>query len=315
MVDTEENDAPVQGMLPRTAQEYRGVTRLPISYLWLAEAIFGRSCDISLDEETIAFLAERLAEKVATLSEHGGRVISLRYGMDGGRSWTLEEVGKEFGVTRERIRQIEAKALRKLRDPSRSDALRPLLGLPSLAVQRMHAAQRKAAQEEEARQKEAAREEVVRLLEEQMRREQEKKFRAHALIHAPLDKLGLIHPQRDAHDPAEMLGRRAHKALLRAHITMVGHVLVASREELVSIAGVGYTGQATLAIAVGRFVRDNPDVLDGPLTLSYWALGALRQVTALEPPNASHAPEFDEAHAWATLYHALRSQQRVPTLR
>ena len=62
-----------------------------------------------------------------TLTEREQKVFSLRFGMDDGRARTLEEVGKEFDVTRERIRQIEAKALRKLRHPSRSRKLRDYL--------------------------------------------------------------------------------------------------------------------------------------------------------------------------------------------
>ena len=59
-----------------------------------------------------------------TLSEREAKVLRLRFGLDDGRARTLEEVGKEFDVTRERIRQIEAKALRKLRHPSRSKKLK-----------------------------------------------------------------------------------------------------------------------------------------------------------------------------------------------
>ena len=62
-----------------------------------------------------------------SLTERERRVLELRFGLDDGRSRTLEEVGREFGVTRERIRQIEAKALRKLRHPSRSKKLRDYL--------------------------------------------------------------------------------------------------------------------------------------------------------------------------------------------
>ena len=62
-----------------------------------------------------------------TLNDRERRVVQLRFGLEDGRSRTLEEVGKEFGVTRERIRQIEAKALRKLRHPSRSRKLRDFL--------------------------------------------------------------------------------------------------------------------------------------------------------------------------------------------
>ena len=62
-----------------------------------------------------------------TLSEREAQVLQLRFGLEDGRSRTLEEVGKDFGVTRERIRQIEAKALRKLRHPMRSKKLRDFL--------------------------------------------------------------------------------------------------------------------------------------------------------------------------------------------
>lgn len=64
-------------------------------------------------------LREKLLEAITTLSEREQVVIRLRFGLDDGKPWTLEEVGKEFGITRERIRQIEAKALRKLRQPRR----------------------------------------------------------------------------------------------------------------------------------------------------------------------------------------------------
>jgi len=72
-------------------------------------------------------LKEQLDEVLDTLTEREQKVLRLRFGMDDGRSRTLEEVGKEFDVTRERIRQIEAKALRKLRHPSRSRKLRDYL--------------------------------------------------------------------------------------------------------------------------------------------------------------------------------------------
>ena len=72
-------------------------------------------------------LHEQLDEVVSTLTEREQRVIKLRFGWDDGRPRTLEEVGKEFNVTRERIRQIEAKALRKLRHPNRSRKLKDFL--------------------------------------------------------------------------------------------------------------------------------------------------------------------------------------------
>ena len=72
-------------------------------------------------------LKEQLDEVLDTLTEREQKVLRLRFGMNDGRARTLEEVGKEFDVTRERIRQIEAKALRKLRHPSRSRKLRDYL--------------------------------------------------------------------------------------------------------------------------------------------------------------------------------------------
>ncbi len=72
-------------------------------------------------------LREQLEEVLDTLSDREKKVLRLRFGLDDGRARTLEEVGQEFGVTRERIRQIEAKALRKLRHPSRSKKLKDYL--------------------------------------------------------------------------------------------------------------------------------------------------------------------------------------------
>ena len=72
-------------------------------------------------------LKEQIEEVLGTLTPREQRVLQLRFGLEDGRSRTLEEVGKEFNVTRERIRQIEAKALRKLRHPSRSRKLKDYL--------------------------------------------------------------------------------------------------------------------------------------------------------------------------------------------
>ena len=72
-------------------------------------------------------LKEELNEVLKTLSDREARVLRLRFGLDDGRTRTLEEVGREFRVTRERIRQIEAKALRKLRHPNRSKRLKDFL--------------------------------------------------------------------------------------------------------------------------------------------------------------------------------------------
>jgi RNA polymerase primary sigma factor len=72
-------------------------------------------------------LRQQLAEVMQTLSPRECKVLRLRFGLEDGRAHTLEEVGKEFDVTRERVRQIEAKALRKLRHPSRSKILKDFL--------------------------------------------------------------------------------------------------------------------------------------------------------------------------------------------
>ena len=78
------------------------------------------------DAASLMLLKEQLDKVLSTLTEREAKVLRLRFGLEDGRSRTLEEVGKEFDVTRERIRQIEAKALRKLRHPSRSKLLMPL---------------------------------------------------------------------------------------------------------------------------------------------------------------------------------------------
>ena len=79
------------------------------------------------DAASHTLLKEQLAEVLDTLTPREEKVLRLRFGLEDGRSRTLEEVGKEFNVTRERIRQIEAKALRKLRHPSRSKKLKDFL--------------------------------------------------------------------------------------------------------------------------------------------------------------------------------------------
>ena len=85
--------------------------------------------NVPVPAEAAAFtlLKEQLVEVLGTLTEREQKVLRLRFGLDDGRARTLEEVGKEFNVTRERIRQIEAKALRKLRHPSRSRKLKDYL--------------------------------------------------------------------------------------------------------------------------------------------------------------------------------------------
>ena len=79
------------------------------------------------DAASHMLLKEQLEEVLSTLTDREAKVLKLRFGLLDGRSRTLEEVGKEFNVTRERIRQIEAKALRKLRHPSRSKKLKDFL--------------------------------------------------------------------------------------------------------------------------------------------------------------------------------------------
>ena len=74
-----------------------------------------------------SLLAEKIEEILSTLSPREARILRLRFGLVNGRSYTLEEVGQKFGLTRERIRQIEGKALRRLRHPRRSRQLRDYL--------------------------------------------------------------------------------------------------------------------------------------------------------------------------------------------
>lgn len=80
-----------------------------------------------VDVATYALLREQMADVLKTLTPREEKVLSMRYGLEDGKMHTLEEVGEEFQVTRERIRQIEAKALRKLRHPSRSKVLKDFL--------------------------------------------------------------------------------------------------------------------------------------------------------------------------------------------
>ena len=80
-----------------------------------------------VDYTTRVVLREQLDEVLDTLTDREENVLRLRFGLDDGKMRTLEDVGKVFNVTRERIRQIEAKALRKLRHPSRSKQLRDFI--------------------------------------------------------------------------------------------------------------------------------------------------------------------------------------------
>lgn len=128
--------AEVMKMSPERVEEILKISMDPISL----ETPVGEEDDSHLgdfikDEQTkvpaeaaaYTLLQEQLSEVMETLSERERKVLSLRFGLKDGRARTLEEVGKEFNVTRERIRQIEAKALRKLRHPSRSRKLKDYL--------------------------------------------------------------------------------------------------------------------------------------------------------------------------------------------
>ena len=93
----------------------------------LGDFIQDDNVPVPADAATFTLLKEQLEEVLGTLTEREQKVLILRFGLEDGRARTLEEVGKEFNVTRERIRQIEAKALRKLRHPSRSRKLKDYL--------------------------------------------------------------------------------------------------------------------------------------------------------------------------------------------
>lgn len=124
------------GLTPEKVRELIKVAQLPISLelpmgeeadSHLGDFIEDRNAVQPVDSAARQLLKEQIAEVLATLTPREQRVIELRFGLEGGRGRTLEEVGLEFHVTRERIRQIEAKALRKMRHPSRSRKLRDYL--------------------------------------------------------------------------------------------------------------------------------------------------------------------------------------------
>jgi RNA polymerase primary sigma factor len=129
---TPEEVAKVMGIEPEKAREIIKVSQEPASL----EKPVGEDEDSFLgdfvqaneplpeDEAAHGLLREHIWEVLSTLTDRERKIIEMRFGLVDGKSRTLEEVGKEFGVTRERIRQIEAKALRKLRHPSRSKKLK-----------------------------------------------------------------------------------------------------------------------------------------------------------------------------------------------
>ncbi len=117
-------------------QEIRKISQEPVSLetpigeeedSHLGDFIQDDQVAVPADQAAFTLLREQLMEALETLTEREQKVLRLRFGLDDGRPRTLEEVGKEFHVTRERIRQIEAKALRKLRHPSRSKKLKDYL--------------------------------------------------------------------------------------------------------------------------------------------------------------------------------------------
>lgn len=133
---TAEEIAAEMDLTPDKVREIQKIAQEPVSL----ETPIGEEDDSHLgdfipDDEALApadaaayeLLKEQLEDVLDTLTEREENVLRLRFGLDDGRTRTLEEVGKVFGVTRERIRQIEAKALRKLRHPSRSKRLKDFL--------------------------------------------------------------------------------------------------------------------------------------------------------------------------------------------
>lgn len=133
---TPEEIAAEMGLSVEKVREIQKIAQEPVSL----ETPIGEEDDTHLvdfipDDEVLApaeaaafsMLKEQLVEVLDTLTEREQKVLKLRFGLEDGRARTLEEVGKEFEVTRERIRQIEAKALRKLRHPSRSKKLKDYL--------------------------------------------------------------------------------------------------------------------------------------------------------------------------------------------
>ncbi len=133
---TEQEIADEMGVSLRLLERIRQASQFPLSL----EMEVGEDMDSTLgdfieddnglapdDSAVYQLLSERMDDVLASLTARENRVLQLRFGLQDGRAYTLEEVGKKFGVTRERIRQIEAKALSKLRHPRRSRRLRDFL--------------------------------------------------------------------------------------------------------------------------------------------------------------------------------------------
>lgn len=133
---TPEEIAIEMGITPEKVREIQKIAQEPVSLetpigeeddSHLGDFIEDHDAPAPADVAAYELLKEQLEDVLDTLTEREEHVLRLRFGLDDGRTRTLEEVGKVFGVTRERIRQIEAKALRKLRHPSRSKRLKDFL--------------------------------------------------------------------------------------------------------------------------------------------------------------------------------------------
>ena len=131
-----EEIAEKMGLLVERVREIQKISQEPVSLetpigeeedSHLGDFIQDDNVPVPAEAAAFTLLKEQLVEVLGTLTEREQKVLCLRFGLEDGRARTLEEVGKEFDVTRERIRQIEAKALRKLRHPSRSRKLKDYL--------------------------------------------------------------------------------------------------------------------------------------------------------------------------------------------
>ena len=133
---TSEEIAVIMELPPERVREILKISQEPVSLeMPIGEEEDSNLGDFIEDHKVLApadaasrqMLKEQMEDVLETLSERERRVLEMRFGLEDGRGRTLEEVGREFGVTRERIRQIEAKALRKLRHPSRAKKLKDYL--------------------------------------------------------------------------------------------------------------------------------------------------------------------------------------------
>ena len=133
---TPEEIAEEMGLTPERVREIQKISQEPVSLetpigeeedSQLGDFIEDDAAVVPPDAASFSMLQEQLSKTLEGLAERERKVISLRFGLEDGHPRTLEEVGREFGVTRERIRQIESKTLAKLRHPSRSQKLKDYL--------------------------------------------------------------------------------------------------------------------------------------------------------------------------------------------